>query len=70
MPAEAWEAVKGTIRQLYLEERKPLKEVIQVMADQHGFQATYVLIRHCPWPATNSMQSQDVQDKVLPMGLC
>ena len=42
VPAEAWEAVKGTIRQLYLEERKPLKEVIQVMAEQHGFQATYV----------------------------
>ena len=36
--------MKGTIRQLYLEERKPLKEVIQVMADRHGFQATYVPI--------------------------
>ncbi|MBE3041429.1 Clr5 domain-containing protein, partial [Candidatus Bathyarchaeota archaeon] len=47
MPAEAWEAVKGTIRQLYLEERKPLKDVIQVMADRHGFQATYVLIPPC-----------------------
>lgn len=40
VPAEAWEAVKGTIRHLYLEERKPLKEVIQVMAEQHNFQAT------------------------------
>lgn len=42
VPVEAWEAVKGTIRHLYLEERKPLKEVIQVMAEQHNFQATYV----------------------------
>jgi hypothetical protein len=25
---------------LYLEERKPLKEVMSVMADQYGFQAT------------------------------
>ena len=28
------------IRVLYLEERKPLKEVMSVMAEQHGFQAT------------------------------
>ncbi|CAI4212908.1 unnamed protein product [Parascedosporium putredinis] len=40
VPAEAWESMKTIIRQLYLEERKPLKEVIQVMADRHGFQAT------------------------------
>ncbi|EWZ84732.1 hypothetical protein BFJ63_vAg16245 [Fusarium oxysporum f. sp. narcissi] len=40
VPAEAWESFKHTIRKLYLEERKPLKEVMSVMADQYGFQAT------------------------------
>ncbi|KXH31515.1 hypothetical protein CNYM01_06566 [Colletotrichum nymphaeae SA-01] len=40
VPAEAWESFKGTIKHLYLEERRPLKEVMQIMADQYGFQAT------------------------------
>ena len=40
VPAEAWEQFKDTIRQLYLEERKPLKEVMNIMADKYGFQAT------------------------------
>ncbi|KAI5458458.1 hypothetical protein BGZ63DRAFT_416128 [Mariannaea sp. PMI_226] len=40
VPAEAWESFKGTIRSLYLEERKPLKEVMAIMADKYGFQAT------------------------------
>ncbi|VTO87636.1 unnamed protein product [Fusarium graminearum] len=40
VPAEAWESFKNTIRTLYLEERKPLKEVMSVMADKYGFQAT------------------------------
>ncbi|CAG7566446.1 unnamed protein product [Fusarium equiseti] len=40
VPAEAWESFKNTIRVLYLEERKPLKEVMSVMADKYGFQAT------------------------------
>ncbi|TDZ38284.1 hypothetical protein CTRI78_v010893 [Colletotrichum trifolii] len=40
VPAEAWESFKQTIKQLYLEERRPLKEVMQIMADQYGFQAT------------------------------
>ena len=40
VPAEAWESFKGTIRSLYLEERKPLKEVMSIMADKYGFQAT------------------------------
>ncbi|KAK1240571.1 hypothetical protein MKX07_004599 [Trichoderma sp. CBMAI-0711] len=40
VPAEAWEQYKSTIRTLYLEERKPLKEVMSVMAEQYGFQAT------------------------------
>ncbi|KAK2059695.1 hypothetical protein LY76DRAFT_14391 [Colletotrichum caudatum] len=40
VPAEAWESFKLTIRHLYLEERRPLKEVMQIMADRYGFQAT------------------------------
>lgn len=40
VPAEAWEQFKGTIRTLYLEERKPLKEVMTIMAERFGFQAT------------------------------
>ncbi|KAG6116163.1 hypothetical protein E4U13_002051 [Claviceps humidiphila] len=40
VPAEAWEQFKGTIRTLYLEERKPLKEVMSIMAERFGFQAT------------------------------
>lgn len=40
VPAEAWESLKTTIRSLYLEERKPLKEVMNIMADKYGFQAT------------------------------
>jgi hypothetical protein len=40
VPAEAWEQFKTTIRGLYLEDRKPLKEVMSIMADKYGFQAT------------------------------
>ncbi|KAJ3536208.1 hypothetical protein NM208_g6824 [Fusarium decemcellulare] len=40
VPAEAWESFKNTIRTLYLEERKPLKEVMSIMAEKYGFQAT------------------------------
>ncbi|KAG5974018.1 hypothetical protein E4U55_000130 [Claviceps digitariae] len=40
VPAEAWEQLKETIRTLYLEERKPLKEVMSIMADKYSFQAT------------------------------
>lgn len=37
---EAWEYYKDIIRCLYLDERKPLKEVIAVMIEKHGFTAT------------------------------
>ncbi|KAH6603285.1 clr5 domain-containing [Trichoderma cornu-damae] len=40
VPAEAWEQYKSTIRTLYLEERKPLKEVMSIMSEKYGFQAT------------------------------
>jgi len=40
VPAQAWEGFKSTIRDLYLEQRKPLKEVMSIMADKYNFQAT------------------------------
>lgn len=40
VPAQAWEGLKTTIRDLYLEQRKPLKEVMSIMADKYNFQAT------------------------------
>jgi Clr5 domain len=36
-----WEIHRPTIARLYLEEGKPLKEVISILHEQHGFQATY-----------------------------
>lgn len=39
VPAEAWEQFKSTIRALYLEGRRPLKEVM-TMAEKYSFQAT------------------------------
>lgn len=38
--AEAWEEHKDQIHDLYLEQRKPLKEVMAIMADKHNFHAT------------------------------
>ncbi|PHH67749.1 hypothetical protein CDD80_559 [Ophiocordyceps camponoti-rufipedis] len=40
VPAEAWEQFKSTIRTLYLDERRPLKEVMAIMAEKYNFQAT------------------------------
>ncbi|KAJ3477844.1 hypothetical protein NLG97_g8728 [Lecanicillium saksenae] len=40
VPAEVWEAHKPTIRSLYLDQRKPLKEVMGIMADKYNFTAT------------------------------
>ncbi|KAL5606841.1 hypothetical protein BROUX41_003218 [Berkeleyomyces rouxiae] len=40
VPAESWENHKAVIRQLYLDERRPLKEVMQLMVERHGFRAT------------------------------
>ena len=38
--AEDWEQLKPEIRQLYLVEKRQLKEVLQVMKDRHRFEAT------------------------------
>ncbi|KKA28211.1 hypothetical protein TD95_003309 [Thielaviopsis punctulata] len=40
VPAETWENLKGVIRQLYLDERRPLKEVMLLMEERHNFRAT------------------------------
>ncbi|KAM3517981.1 hypothetical protein NHJ13051_008532 [Beauveria bassiana] len=40
VPAEVWEQHKSTIRSLYLDDRKPLKEVMAIMAEKYSFQAT------------------------------
>ncbi|EGY20533.1 uncharacterized protein VDAG_10162 [Verticillium dahliae VdLs.17] len=42
VPSAIWETHKATIRMLYLEERKPLKDVIRIMHERHAFQATSV----------------------------
>lgn len=38
--AEDWECYKSRITQLYLEQDKPLKEVMAIMQRDHGFKAT------------------------------
>ncbi|OAQ98914.1 hypothetical protein LLEC1_03181 [Akanthomyces lecanii] len=40
VPAEIWEHHKPIIRSLYLDDRKPLKEVMSIMAERYNFQAT------------------------------
>ena len=37
---QRWEAHKDIIASLYLGQKKPLKEVIQIMDEQRGFKAT------------------------------
>lgn len=36
-----WKTVETLIRKLYLEQKKPLHEVIKIMSEQHGFTASY-----------------------------
>ena len=38
-----WARHQALIKQLYLYEKKPLKEVMRHMEDQHGFRATLVI---------------------------
>lgn len=40
-----WDEHKPTIISLYKEQHKPLNEVRKIMAEQHGFQASYVRSR-------------------------
>lgn len=39
-PMDVWESHKEIIKRLYLDERRPLKEVVQIMEDTYGFRAT------------------------------
>ncbi|KAI2639395.1 Clr5 domain-containing protein [Xylaria nigripes] len=37
---EAWDAHQETIRRLYLDEKRPLKDVVVIMESEYGFRAT------------------------------
>ncbi|KAI0188007.1 Clr5 domain-containing protein [Xylaria flabelliformis] len=37
---EDWDAHQETIRRLYLDEKRPLKEVVVIMESEYGFRAT------------------------------
>ncbi|KAI4866768.1 hypothetical protein F4820DRAFT_415525 [Hypoxylon rubiginosum] len=37
---DIWEEHKGSIQRLYIEENKPLNEVMAIMEDEHGFKAS------------------------------
>lgn len=42
-PATAeWDRIKPIVRRLYVVEKRPLREVVDVLDQQHGFRATYV----------------------------
>ncbi|EFZ00712.1 hypothetical protein MAA_03308 [Metarhizium robertsii ARSEF 23] len=68
VPAEAWEQFKGTIRSLYLEERKPLKEVMAIMAEKYNFQATPKMYktRFSQWGFVKNNTEEEVK-KLLSM---
>jgi hypothetical protein len=38
-PPEVWQSLKGTIKYLYLEEGKPLREVMHIMQQRHNFKS-------------------------------
>lgn len=40
-----WEDYKPIIRKLYIEEKRPLREVVEIMENEFDFKATYV----CPF---------------------
>jgi hypothetical protein len=46
--AQDWEALKATIEQLYCRQRRPLREVVKLMAERHGFLATYISYSWAP----------------------
>ncbi|KAH8165329.1 hypothetical protein CIB48_g2902 [Xylaria polymorpha] len=37
---EDWDAHQATIRRLYLDEKRPLKDVVVIMENDYGFRAT------------------------------
>jgi hypothetical protein len=36
---QQWEKQKGRIQMLYMDDDKPMAEVVQIMKDHHGFEA-------------------------------
>lgn len=40
VPYDPWTTYKPIIERLYIEEKRPLKEVMQVMEAEHGFRST------------------------------
>ncbi|KAH8174365.1 clr5 domain-containing protein [Sarocladium implicatum] len=49
IPSEQWEAKRGIITQLYHEENKSLKEVMDILERDYGFSATYVPLHFGPY---------------------
>jgi len=68
VPAEAWEGLKSTIRDLYLVERKPLKQVMSIMAEKYNFQATPKMYktRFSQWGFVKNNTEEEVK-KLLSM---
>jgi hypothetical protein len=42
VPTEQWEAIRPLFTRLYQEEKRPLKEVMEILEREHHFKATYV----------------------------
>lgn len=40
VPDDPWTTYKPIIERLYIEEKRPLREVVQVMEREHGFRST------------------------------
>lgn len=40
VPDDPWTTYKPIIQRLYIEEKRPLKEVMKVMEREHGFRST------------------------------
>lgn len=73
IPGEIWETKRPIITKLYQEEKKSLKEVMEVLERDHGFKATCVLPISPPWHLSSSrsnesIQCQDVQVENMEVG--
>ena len=43
-----WDSHKATLKALYIDENRSLKEIMEIMKSEHGFEASSVLIRRLP----------------------
>lgn len=48
IPSQEWEKKRPIITRLYQEEKKPLKEVMEILERDHNFTATCVLVLALP----------------------